>query len=90
MLVPMPCEYICMKSKRKLVQLYEELDAAHRQEFFRDYYWNRSVIYIAFYHETHKDTMEKVKNYIIDNYGQYIREMYFAENFCLKIYLNVP
>lgn len=78
-----------MKSKRPLSELYIELDAANKKGFFRDYYANTSVLYMAFWHETPKENLEKIKNYIIDNYGSYIREMYFVENHCLKIYLHV-
>jgi hypothetical protein len=79
-----------MGNEHRLSDLYEQLERASRQGFFRDYYSNRNVIYIAFFWETHKETMHKINNYIIDNYGEYIREMYFTENYCLKIYLHVP
>lgn len=78
-----------MKNPNPISKLYHQLDLAGQQGLFRDFYYNNSVVYIAFHLETPTDVLEKMRVYIMDNYQTHIREMYFTNQHTLKIYLNV-
>jgi len=74
-------------STKPLIQLYKELNAAHKKGSLRDLVANDRCIIVYCHLSTPTPTVIKLYEYIKATYEPFMREHYMIGNHVIKIYL---